>query len=56
MIVANWKMNGSKEEVDSWLRFVSTNILTNKEIPCVFCPPSCYLDYSSSLIKNFKPS
>ena len=52
MIVANWKMNGSKEEVDSWLRFVSSNILTNKEIPCVFCPPSCYLDYSSSLIKK----
>ena len=52
MIVANWKMNGSREEVDSWLRFVSTNILTNKEIPCVFCPPSCYLDYSSSLIKE----
>ncbi len=52
MIVANWKMNGSKLEVDSWLRFVSSNILTNKEIPCVFCPPSCYLDYSSSLIKN----
>ena len=45
-------MNGSREEVDSWLRFVSTNILTNKEIPCVFCPPSCYLDYSSSLIKK----
>ena len=52
MIVANWMMNGSREEVDSWLRFVSTNILTNKEIPCVFCPPSCYLDYSSSLIKK----
>ena len=52
MIVANWKMNGSREEVDSWLRFVSTNIIINKEIPCVFCPPSCYLDYSSSLIKK----
>ena len=52
MIVANWKMNGSKEEVDSWLRFVSSNILKSKEIPCVFCPPSCYLDYSSSLIKK----
>ncbi len=56
MIVANWKMNGSKEEVDSWLRFVSSNILTNKEIPCVFCPPSCYLDYSSSLIKKISSS
>jgi len=56
MIVANWKMNGSREEVDSWLRFVSTNILTNKEIPCVFCPPSCYLDYSSSLIKKISSS
>ena len=56
MIVANWKMNGSKQEVDSWLRFVSSNILINKEIPCVFCPPSCYLDYSSSLIKKISSS
>ena len=52
MIVANWKMNGSKEEVDSWIRFVSSNILINKEIPCVFCPPSCYLDFSNTLIKK----
>ena len=52
MIVANWKMNGSRQEVDTWLRFVSSNISTSKGIPCVFCPPSCYLDYSSSLIKN----
>ena len=52
MIVANWKMNGSKEEVDSWLRFVSSNIIPNKDNLCIFCPPSCYLDYSSSLIKE----
>ena len=52
MIVANWKMNGSKEEVDSWLRFVSSNITPNKDNLCIFCPPSCYLDYSSSLIKE----
>tara|TARA_X000001036_G_scaffold373994_1_gene362157 strand:+ start:234 stop:962 length:729 start_codon:yes stop_codon:yes gene_type:complete len=52
MIVANWKMNGSKEEVDSWLRFVSSNISPNKDNICIFCPPSCYLDYSSSLIKE----
>ena len=52
MIVANWKMNGSKEEVDSWLRFVSSNISSNKDTLCIFCPPSCYLDFSSSLIKE----
>ena len=52
MIVANWKMHGSKEEADSWLRFVSSNISSNKNTLCIFCPPSCYLDYSSSLMKE----
>jgi triosephosphate isomerase len=56
MIIANWKMNGSKEEVDSWLRFVSSNISPNKDSLCIFCPPSCYLDYSSSLIKEISSS
>ena len=52
MIVANWKMNGSKQEVDSWLRFVSSNITPNKNNLCIFCPPSCYLDYSRSVINE----
>ena len=52
MIVANWKMNGSKKEADSWLRFVSSNISPKKNTLCIFCPPSCYLDYSSSLIQE----
>ena len=52
MIVANWKMNGSRQDIDSWLRFVSSNISLNKNIPCILCPPSCYLDFSSSLMRE----
>tara|TARA_B100001121_G_scaffold166584_1_gene145527 strand:- start:486 stop:1214 length:729 start_codon:yes stop_codon:yes gene_type:complete len=52
MIIANWKMNGSKEEVSSWIKSVTEEVDFDNEKPCVFCPPSCYLDYSCSLIKE----
>ena len=52
MIIANWKMNGSKEDVASWIKVVTTKVQFDNEKPCVFCPPSCYLDYSCLLIKE----
>ena len=52
MIIANWKMNGSRDSIDSWLRLVSSGIEFNEDNPCVFCPPSCFLDYSNSLIQK----
>tara|TARA_B100000212_G_scaffold281796_1_gene221826 strand:- start:332 stop:1060 length:729 start_codon:yes stop_codon:yes gene_type:complete len=52
MIIANWKMNGSKDEVASWIKFVTKEVNFVNEKPCVFCPPSCYLDYSCLLIKE----
>jgi len=51
MIIANWKMNGSKEHIEKWIDFVSRNIEINKKKECIFCPPSCYLDFTSSLIE-----
>ena len=51
MIIANWKMNGSKELLKDWIDFVSQKIEMNQEKECIFCPPSCYLDYAASLIK-----
>ena len=52
MIIANWKMNGSKEDVASWIKVVTKKVQFDNEKPCVFCPPSCYLDYSCLLIKE----
>jgi len=52
MIVANWKMNGSKEDVASWIKFVNKEVKFDDEKPCVFCPPSCYLDFSCLLIEE----
>ena len=52
MIIANWKMNGSKTLVEAWIDFVSQNIKINQEEDLIFCPPTCYLDYSSLLIKE----
>ena len=45
-------MNGSKDEVASWIKFVTKEVNFVNEKPCVFCPPSCYLDYSCLLIKE----
>ena len=52
MIIANWKMNGSKELIKEWLEFVSTNIEINQGKECILCPPTCYLDFTGSLIQQ----
>ena len=52
MIVANWKNQGSKKLIKAWLDFISQdiNIVIGKN--CVFCPPTCYLEYSINYIKK----
>tara|TARA_B100001175_G_scaffold301163_1_gene294047 strand:- start:354 stop:1082 length:729 start_codon:yes stop_codon:yes gene_type:complete len=52
MIIANWKMNGSKELIKEWMDFVSHNIEFNQAKECILCPPTCYLDYTGTLIKQ----
>ena len=52
MIIANWKMNGSKVLIKDWIASVSMEIEVNKTKNCIFCPPTCYLDYAKSLIKQ----
>ena len=50
MIIANWKMNGTRQSVASWIEAVSSNINVKNINPCIFCPPSCYLEYARTLI------
>ncbi len=50
MIIANWKMNGTNRSVASWIEAVSNNINEKNIKPCIFCPPSCYLEYARRLI------
>ena len=50
MIIANWKMNGTRQSVASWIEEVSNNINLKNINPCIFCPPSCYLEYARTLI------
>ena len=52
MIIANWKMNGTSENVQSWIEEVSSKIDFKPEKACIFCPPACYLEFASSLIRN----
>ena len=50
MIIANWKMNGTKQSVATWIEEVSNNINVKNINPCIFCPPTCYLEYTRTLI------
>ena len=50
MIIANWKMNGTRQSVASWIETVSSCINIKNKNPCIFCPPSCYLEYARTLI------
>ena len=54
MIIANWKMNGTSENVRTWIEQVSNNIDVKPEKVCVFCPPACYLEFARDLIRNHK--
>ena len=50
MIVANWKMHGTRQSVATWIEAVSSNINIKNINPCIFCPPTCYLEYARRLI------
>ena len=50
MIIANWKMNGTRQSVAAWIETVSSNINIKNLNPCIFCPPSCFLEYARTLI------
>lgn len=52
MIIANWKMNGSKDLIQTWINFVSQNIEIKKGKDFIFCPPTCYIDFTKNLIKK----
>ena len=54
MIIANWKMNGTGENVKIWIEQVSNNIDIKPEKVCVFCPPACYLEFAIDLIRKQK--
>jgi len=51
-IIANWKMNGSKEEVKSWINFFKDNVEYKNHSDCFFCPPACYLNNANEIISS----
>ena len=52
-IIANWKMNGSKEEVKSWINFFKDNVEHKNHSDCFFCPPACYLNNANEIISSY---
>ena len=52
MIVSNWKMNGTKSDIENWVNEVSNKIDYKSHIKCIICPPSCYLDSTRQVINK----
>ena len=52
MIVSNWKMNGTKSDIEHWVNKVSNKIDYKSHIKCIICPPSCYLDSTRQVISK----
>ena len=52
MFVANWKMNGSEDEVKKWIDGMSALTPSNIQSKCIFCPPACFLYQASNFIKE----
>jgi triosephosphate isomerase len=52
MIIANWKMNGSKEEVKNWIDNFNDHVEYENQSGCIFCPPSCFLDNANEIISS----
>ncbi len=46
LIAANWKMNGSKNFIESYLS--ALKIKDNPNVKMLICPPDCYLDVINS--------
>lgn len=52
IIVANWKMNGSKREVLDWLKVLLDNDVLLNAVDTIFLPPLLYLPMVASILQN----
>ena len=51
-ITGNWKMNGSKDDLDKWFWDFFENELNNDNTVLI-CVPSIYVDYANKLAKKY---
>ncbi len=52
IIVANWKLNGSKDFIDAFFNDLNPEVINSNSCG-IICPPSIYLDKCFSKNKNF---
>jgi len=53
IIIANWKMNNSFDEAESWLESFNEKISNEENLPdIVVCPPAILIDYMDELLLN----
>lgn len=51
-VIANWKMNGSKEAIQIWLEGFANEINPTAQKECLFCPPVIYLETAKTVIRD----
>ena len=51
-IAGNWKMNGSKNDLDKWFQDFFRNDINNDNTVLV-CVPSVYVDYANQLSQKY---
>ena len=44
IIVANWKLNGSKDFIDRFYEYFDSNMVKDDELCAVICPPTAFLE------------
>lgn len=55
IVAGNWKMNGSKSDIETWFRDFYSAASSNKELPTVLISlPSIYIQYCQDIAKNYK--
>ncbi len=53
-VVANWKMQGSFEKIETFLKQLAHNMVDVNQLEIIFCPPSVYIDSVKKLILKNK--
>jgi len=52
IIIGNWKLNGTKNKLNSFLKFIKQNSLKTKKNLTILALPNIYLNYAQELVSK----
>ena len=55
-IIANWKMNGTNQEVERRIHFFKDKVEDKNQSDCFFCHNVCYINNANEIIYSYKIS